>query len=68
MERHVPKVIRQCCCGPNEDPHFDMKEIIDDIRPRYQCDGEEVDGEKNRRTSLSAVAKALKATKKATKK
>ena len=68
IEKHVPRVVRECCCGPHVDPHFDMKEIIDDIHPRYESDGEEMGSKGNKRPSLSAVSQALKATKKAAKK
>ena len=66
VEKHIPRAVRECCCGPHEDPHFDMTEIIDDIRPCYKIksDGEEEASKKGQRPSISAVALALKATRK----
>ena len=64
VEKHVPRVVRQCCCGPYEDPEFDLKEIVNDICPRDETDGEEMASKRGKRPSLSAVTQALKAAKK----
>ena len=62
VEKHIPRVVRECCCGPHVDPEFDVNEIIEDIRPRYESDGEELASK--RKTSISAVTLAMKASKK----
>jgi hypothetical protein len=41
-----------------------MKEIINDIRPRDEIDGEEAASKRGKQSSVSAVAQALKAAKK----
>ena len=41
-----------------------MDKIIDDIRPRYESDGEEMATKRGKHPSLSAISQALKAAKK----
>ena len=60
VERHVPRVVRECCCGPHEDPDCDTEKIAKGIRPRCESDGEELASKK---IKPSAVALAMKATK-----
>ena len=64
VEKHVPRMVRQCCCGPHEDPELDIKEIVNDICPREETDGEEMASKRGKPSSLSAVTQALKAAKK----
>lgn len=66
VETHVSQRLRNCCCGPYTDPHFEMKEIITDIQPRHK-NGDEIASER-KRSSVPDILSNLKAVKKATRK